>query len=312
MRYLAITLALLGAVAAADEPTKADVRKLAKWSKLDTPWEHLALADGVEIGEGTRGMRDVFPYWVAKQGGVTYAVTPKNISHFLKKKDGAAVTNAAGALELVRAFVPGVLVDLNKTASAVVGESRKLKAEGNDITVHDYRPKSYTYMAGRDGKRWNVSMVALEIEGRLRLVHVTAKVDHDGAVAFAHEPIVDGPALTWQTEGDVDVEAEREARERVHEAMLRCAEIAAPVATLDAAWVLARTLDRLTDVKRVFGKPTKEWGKTARMMEYAVSERSKVTFNGPAGADRIDFAGHVRMVSSGASIATMIETFRQR
>ena len=227
-----LLLALLAGAATADAPRKEDLRRISKWRAVTTPWKHLELAPGVELSEGHRSLRDRFPYIVAaRKRSEAYALTERNLASFLRKNNGAPIGSGDAALEAVRTFVAGPLVTSAEAAGRVVAAARTLDKDLG-VKIHDYRPRGYTPLPVRMGKdkparKWKVSLVALEYDGRMSLVHVEAEVESSGAMKIERKLIVDGPQLSWQTAhvgepSESDLQANRDRHRRVQAALVTC------------------------------------------------------------------------------------------
>ncbi|MHC5041003.1 MAG: hypothetical protein ACYTGI_01345 [Planctomycetota bacterium] len=269
-------LLLLAALAAAQPLSDKDKRRPHKWLAVDLPWKHLELAEGVKLSEGPRSLLERFPYILAsreaepKEG---YHLTPGNLRHFLK----GPLDSGEKALEAARLFIAGPLVRSAEAAERIVAVAKE-QPRSLGITIHDYRPKTYqpVIKLQKDGR--HVSFVAFEMLGRARLVHVKARVQADGKIFYEFEPIVDGPLLSWQTSGDVDMEAERRARAQARAALLLMGKALQLEPGTDTAWALARVrLHRMDEVKKLLGAPTREWGRTAKMWQYVRGD-STITF----------------------------------
>ena len=196
-----------------------EIRRVRHWRPAAISLEHLELSEGWQFGDGPRSLQDRFPYLVAAKNPAKENVNARVIeSHSLstvlrktKLEDGrvAAIPSADAALEAVRLFVAGPLVKDQATAERIIEEARVLKYDFLHLapSVTDYRPESYepTVTARKDSAQpqsaWDVSLVALELDRRLRLVHVTATVYMGGYMMIERRPIVDGPLTSSQTAG---------------------------------------------------------------------------------------------------------------
>ncbi|MHC4548313.1 MAG: hypothetical protein ACYTEZ_05995 [Planctomycetota bacterium] len=275
MRYGAIFL--LAALAAA-QPADQDRRQPHRWLGADLPWA--LLADDVQLSEGPRSLRDRFPFLVAsreREPRAGHMLTPGNLHHFVR-----AIASDRQALAAARLFVSGPLVGSAEAIERVVAVARQAPADAG-VTVHDHRPDPAP-VAARDGDAWKVSFVALEMYGRARLVHVQARVTARGEVTHAFRPIVDGPQLSWQTAGPVDLKAEQQARARAQAILRDYAQALRLEPTVDATWAVSRALQRRDQAEAVLGMPKRIKGKRLahkRFREachYDLADGSTVTF----------------------------------
>ncbi len=133
-RLMLMTLTLVGCSAAllAGEPKDEDRRSLASWKELDAPFTQLEWVDGIELAEGTRGLRDAFPFLTAKRDSETFQITNDNLSHFLDADpDGKVIHNSKQAVEAVRFFLAGPLVTTEEAGKRVAAVAASLpKAAG--------------------------------------------------------------------------------------------------------------------------------------------------------------------------------------
>lgn len=305
-------LLLLVALAAAQPPSDKDKRRPRKWLAVDLPWTHLELAEGVKLAEGPRSLLERFPYLLAsreedpKEG---YHLTPANLGQFLK----GPIDSDEKAFEAARLFVAGPLVRSAEAAERAIARARK-QPRSLDIAIHDYRPQTYqpVIKVQKDGR--HVSFVAFEMLGRARLVHVEARVQADGKVFLEFEPIVDGPQLSWQTSGDVDLEAEKQARARAREALLAMGEALQMEPDIDTAWALARVrLHTMGEARRLLRDPTRKWGRKAKMFQYIRGD-STITFackrgDEPGDSEPIDHVGRLWSVREGKVRATRAHSY---
>ena len=267
---------LLAALAAAQPLSDKDKRRPQKWLAVDPPWEHLALAEGVELAEAPRSLLEAFPYLLASRepkptGG--YHLTAGNLHHFLK----GPVSSSEQALEAARMFVAGPLVTTAEAVERVVAQAKE-QPRSLGIEIHDFRPQVYPPVIARAKDAWEVSFVAFAMVGRARLVHVKARVPEKGAITYAFQPIVDGPLLSWQTSGDVDMEQENRKRAQARAAMLLFGKALQLKPGIDTAWALARVaLKSIDEVSTLLGKPSRKWTPIAALSNYVVGD-STITF----------------------------------
>jgi hypothetical protein len=131
---------------------------------------------------------------------------------------------------------------------------------------------------------WEVSFVAFEMVGRARLVHVEARVPDKGAITYTFHPIVDGPQLSWQTAGEVDMEEENRQRARARAAMMLFGKALRLEPGIDTGWALARVaLHSVGEVRTLLGTPSRKWTPIAALSNYVMGD-STITF----ASDRTD------------------------
>jgi hypothetical protein len=298
---------LLAALAAAQPLSDKDKRRPQKWLAVDLPWEHLALAEGVELAEAPRSLLEAFPYLLASRdpkptGG--YHLTAGNLHHFLK----GPVSSSEQALEAARMFVAGPLVTTAEAVERVVAQAKE-QPRSLGIEIHDFRPKVYPPVIARAKDVWEVSFVAFAMIGRARLVHVKARVPEKGAITYAFQPIVDGPLLSWQTSGDVDMEQENRNRAQARAAMLLFGKALQLNPGIDTAWALARVrLHHMGEVRTLLGEPVRKWSPIAALSEYAVGD-STIVFacrrtDEPGEPEVIEHVGRMWTVKDGEKSTT--------
>ena len=287
---------LLAALAAAQPLSDRDKRRPHKWLAVDLPWEHLELAQGVMIAEAPRSLLEAFPYLLASRDPKPkdgYHLTARNLHHFLK----GPVSSSEQAFEAARTFVAGPLVATAEAAARVV-EQAKEQPRSLGIEIHDYRPKVYPPVIARAKDGWEVSFVAFEMVGRARLVHVRARVPEEGEIAYAFQPIVDGPLLSWQTAGEVDMEQEERKRARARAAMLLFGKSLRLEPGIDTAWALARVrLHGMDEVRTLLGTPSRKWSPIAMLSHYVLAD-STITFackrpDEPGDPEPIEHVGRI-------------------
>jgi hypothetical protein len=267
---------LLASLAIAQTPSDKDKRRPHKWLPVDLPWEHLELAKGVEVAEAPRSLLEAFPYLLASRDPKPlegYHLTAGNLHHFLK----GPISSGEQAFEAARTFVAGPLVTTAEAAERVVGLAKE-QPQSLGIKIHDYRPKVYAPVIARAKDGWEVSFVAYEMVGRARLVHVAARVPEKGEITYAFQPIVDGPQLSWQTAGEVDMEEENRKRAQARAAMMLFGKALHLEPGIDTAWALARVaLKSIDEVSTLLGKPSRKWTPIAALSNYVVGD-STITF----------------------------------
>lgn len=307
-------LLLLAALAAAQPLSDKDKRRPQKWLAVDLPLNHLELAEGVKLSESPRSLLERFPYLLAskekeeepKEG---YHLTPVNLGHFLK----GPIDTDEKAFEAARLFVAGPLVKSAEAAERIVLQA-KAQPDSLAITIHDDRPKTYQRVIVRQKDGWHVSFVAFEMLGRARLVHVKARVQADGKVFLEYKPIVDGPQLSWQTAGDVDMEAERQARAAARAALLAMGKALQMEPDIDTVWALARVrLHTMGEARQLLGEPKRRWGRQAKVWQYIRGD-SILAFACRRGdeigdSEPIDHVGHLWTVREGKMRATRTHNY---
>jgi len=303
---------LLAALAAAQPLSDKDKRRPQKWLAVDLPWEHLELAEGLELAEAPRSLREAFPYLLVSRDpkpAEGYHLTARNLHHFLK----GPVSSGEQAFEAARTFVAGPLVTTAEAAERVVAQA--MEQPGSlGIKIHDYRPKAHQPLIVRAQDAWEVSFVAFEMVGRARLVHVKARVPEKGEITYAFQPIVDGPLLSWQTAGEVDMEQEKRDRARARAAMLLFGKALQLKPGIDTAWALARVrLHHMGEVRTLLGKPARTWTPIAALSQYAVGD-SKFVFAGkrtdePGDPELIEHVGHMWTVKDGETSTTYTHSY---
>lgn len=293
---------LLAALAAAQPLSDKDKRRPGKWLAVDLPWSHLELAKGVKLSEGPRSLREAFPYLLASRDAEPkdgYHLTPGNLHHFLK----GPISSNEQALEAARTFVAGPLVATVEAAERVVKLAKEQPASLG-IAIHDHRPKVFAPVIARANDVWEVSFVAFEMVGRARLVHVKARVPDKGAITYAFQPIVDGPLLSWQTAGEVDMEQERRERARARAVLMLFGKALQLEPGIDTAWALARVrLHDMDEVLMLLGKPIHKARPAVKSYQYVVADLM-ITFackrnEEPGHPEPIDYVGAAQPVRAG-------------
>ena len=244
-------------------------------------------------------LRDSFPYLVARRGeGETFLLTPKNLGSFLAKspQEGghapAAIRTKEAAIEAVRLFVPGALVKSSGQADRIVAAARECAAGFKHLKPKftDYEPKSYAVTAKplpqdrsmHPVEVFEVSLVALEMDNYLALVHITARVRANGEIEMDRKLIVDGPMLSWQsaTIGEPSPEFQRQQEEMYAEAALarkRYTQALAPARSLWTCWAAGRITWRRDRVKEWFGESDQAGGEQFPLV-YALPDGTAVRY----------------------------------
>ncbi|MHC4956153.1 MAG: hypothetical protein ACYTGZ_20100 [Planctomycetota bacterium] len=295
---------------------------------LNLPVRHLKFAKGVTFKEGTRGLREAFPYIEAlgardRRGT---ALTPDSLKHFLDAplhatgKRHNAIKSKEAAIEAVRLFVAGPLVRKEAKAKVMIAKAKELKKRIKhlDIKIPEHRPKSYELtaepmprdVAGRRPVRWKVSLVAFEMDTMLRLVHVDARVSSDGDIHIKRRPIIDGPMTSWQSGVVVGIDgmpanggADKDKKMRA-EALLARREYAkalAPARDLDSAWAIARLMLTPEQVRDLWGKESRVVGSGLRLVAYDLKRGSSVVFDATVSTHPIQRFTHRRFAQTGLS-----------
>jgi len=303
---------LLAALAAAQPLSDRDKRQPRKWLAVDLPWEHLELAEGIEIAEAPRSLFEAFPYLLASrdpQPKDGYHLTARNLHHFLK----GPISSGEQAFEAARTFVAGPLVTTAEAAERVV-EQAKEQPRSLGITIHDYRPKAYAPVIARAKDLWEVSFVAFEMDRRARLVHVKARVPEKGEITYTFQPIVDGPQLTWQTAGKVDMERQKRKRAQARAAMMLFGKALRLEPGIDTGWALARVLLRSMDeVRTLLGTPSRKWTPIAALSNYVMGD-STIVFaskrtDEPEDPELIEHVGRMWTVEDGEKRTTYTHSY---
>ena len=294
---------LLLAAAQAEEPDARDRRRVDPGRLVDLPFQHLKLRDGLRLTEGPRSLRDAFPYLAVAPETVSSAnataLTPATLGRFLAQapQEGgtvpAAVRTGEGAVEAVRLFLAGPLVTTVDAGDRVLAAGRALSSrlEALSVRVTAHRPATWLPHArplDQDKSQhpveaWEVSLVALEMDRKLRLVHVKARVSAAGRIEVARHAIVDGPATTWQSEGELTEDARRRdalARAEVDVARTRFAAALRTVdePDLDTAWAVARADPRMQAVRLWLGEPDRNVGSGIRIHAYDLADGGAALF----------------------------------
>ncbi|MHC4732203.1 MAG: hypothetical protein ACYS6Z_16665, partial [Planctomycetota bacterium] len=223
--------------------------------------------------------------------------------HFLK----GPISSAEQAFEAARSFVAGPLVATAEAAERVVAQAKEQPASLG-IVIHDYRPEVFAPVIARAKDAWEVSFVAFEMVGRARLVHVKARAPEKGAITYAFQPIVDGPLLSWQTSGEVDMEQEARERAQARAVLMLFGKALRLEPGIDTAWALARVrLQTMDEVRQLLGTPSRKWGRTAKMWQYVLAD-STITFackrnDEPRDPEPIDHVGRIWSVRDGLPAA---------
>lgn len=305
-------LLLLAALVAAQPVSDKDKRRPHKWLAVDLPWKHLELAEGVTLSEGPRSLLERFPHILAsreaepKEG---YHLTRRNLRHFLK----GPIDSAEKAFEAARFFIAGPLVTSAEAAERAIAQARE-QPRSLGITISGDRPKTYRKVIEPAKDGWHLSFVAFEMVGRVRLVHVKARVQAAGKIEYKFEPIVDGPQLSWQTSGDVDMEKEKRERAQARAALMLMGKALQLEPGIDTAWALARVrLQRMDEVRKLLGMPTREWGRTAKMWQYVRGD-STITFackrtDEKGDSEPVDHVGRIWSVRDGEVRATRAHSY---
>ena len=298
----ALTLTLLVAARAA-EPDPRDWRRVDPGRRVDLPCDNLRLRDDLRLTEGPRSLRDAFPYLAVAPKAVSSTnatvLTPRNLGSFLvmAPQEGgtvpAAIRTGAEAIEAVRLFVAGPLVTSIDTGDRLLAAALALEEDLEAVSVHvtAHRPETWLPLAtplDQDKSQhpveaWAVSLVALEVDRKLRLVHVKARVRADGEVEIAREAIVDGPWTTWQSEGEMTDEARRRDAQAHAEVDVVRARFAhafrlAADTDLDTVWAVARADPRMQAARLWLGEPDREWGSGLRIHDYELADGGVARF----------------------------------
>lgn len=313
-----MTLGGIPASVEAEEERSPHARRADPSRTVTLPARALSFREGVRLAEGPRMLRDTFPYLVALEEEANVerglAIRPETLPALLAEgppiggSSPVRIPSARAAIDAVRLFVAGPLVTDAETAERIVDTGGRL-AEGLrylDVQVTEHRPDAWspraTPVAALDKAagtiaRWDVSLVAFELDRRLRLVHVTAAVKPDGTIELEQTPIVDGPMTTWQTAvlGEYTEAMEQEQRAMVAEvdvARRAYAEALRPARTIGAFWPVVRVLHRMDDVRALFGAPDRDVGSGIHIWVYDLDDGTQVALGG--SEDRIVYARHVR------------------
>ena len=300
----AITLLLtLLAPARAEETDAGDGRQVDPVRQVDLPFVHLKLRDDLRLTEGPRSLRDAFPYLAVAPVTISSTsatvLTPRNLGSFLvmAPQEGgtvpAAIRTGAEAIEAVRLFVAGPLVTSIDAGDRILAAARALEDDLEVLSVRTtaHRPETWLPRAtpmDQDKSQhpveaWEVSLVALEMDRRLRLVHVKARVRANGVVEIAYHPIVDGPPTTWQSEGEPTDEARKgdaQARAEVDVVRARLAHALRLAADtdLDTVWAVARADPRMQAARLWLGEPDRDLGSGIHIFAYDLVEGGAALF----------------------------------
>ncbi|MHC4448914.1 MAG: hypothetical protein ACYS0E_02065 [Planctomycetota bacterium] len=208
---------------------------LAADKTVDLPVRHLKFKKGVSFSEGTRGMRDAFPY-LRVNGPARTQLTPKSLPSLL---DGEIESKEA-AYEAVRLFVAGVPVEDGKL---LIAEGEKLSKELKLLRVKlAAAPKSWKRVVEKQLGGWTVRFVAFEMDNVLQLVRIDAAVTTHGDLRIRRVPIIEGPVTVWQSmviNGESDG-GEEKMRAEAKLARVRYAKALQPPRDLDTAFAIAR------------------------------------------------------------------------
>jgi len=329
-RLKLLTLPLIGCAAAlfAGEPKDEDRRNLPAWKEVSQPFEQLEWDGEVEFGEGSRGMRDAFPFLAATRGGDTFQITPNNLSHFLRADaDGKVIHSSKQAIEAVRFFLAGPLVTTAEAANRIATVASSLpKAAGCSIragTMPGAEPSAVRVEETRGGatlKYWKVTMVGLEMSRRLRVVQINANVTEKGLIQRRVVVWVDGPALVRQTlSRRAPTNAERQAAEQrrraTQNAMIQLAKAAGRVEDRTTAWALSRVLRTPGAYKELFGDPAQESGEgRTHRLRFDLEDESKLLVNSKSAGPNLPFVvdSVVSHVPLGPGMANAFDVFQFR
>lgn len=293
---IAVLLACAGVPASGAEPESRDRRRVDPARTVDLPFAHIRLRSDLRLTEGPRSLSDVFPYLVVSEktasSATGYMLTSKNLGPFLfqEPQEGgtvpAAVRTAEGAIEATRLFVAGPLVRTRDTAERIIAVGRELEGDSEHLSVKvtDHRPKHWEATATplpqdksiHPTEAWAVSLVAMEMDRTLRLVHVEAVVRARGEVDITRKPIVDGPMTSWQTASlgkptEADLRSEREMHAEAERARARYAKALHARRDLDTVWVVGRVVPDFERVKALLGEPDRDVGSGIHIQAYDLS-----------------------------------------
>ncbi|MEM8884387.1 MAG: hypothetical protein AAGD14_09975 [Planctomycetota bacterium] len=204
---------------------------------VTTPFDHLKLKP---LEEGTRGLRDAFPYLAVGD----MQVRPETLPQVLESE----IDSETAAIEALRLFAAGPVVRDAASAQRVIDTGTKLQKQLKHLRLrlHDYRPAAYAPSAKRTKDGWTASLVAFEMDRRLRLVHLQAHIDAKGAMKITRKPIVDGPMTTWQVDfgaggpNEAQLKEQLAMRREVLFARKAYATALRPRCTVGNAWAIAR------------------------------------------------------------------------
>jgi hypothetical protein len=214
------------------------------------------------------------------------------------------------------------LVRSKAAAERLIAAVRDL--ERKDVKISGERPESYQPTAAASGmEAWVVTLVALEMVGRMRLVEVRATVHSTGKLEIESRPVVDGPQLTWQTGASTEaspekLESERRKRVEAQIALIRCGQALELEPSIDSTWVLGRVLSRMYQIREMIGEPDRNWGKTHKMWQYILPDQSTITFGckrveGKEGdMERIEYVGRIWSEREGTVRVTMTQNYFSR
>ncbi|MEM8884251.1 MAG: hypothetical protein AAGD14_09295 [Planctomycetota bacterium] len=209
-------------------------------STLDVPG--VAFREDVGITEGTRGLREAFPYLRAKRPGMARGeeLTPENLHRFIPP-----VRDEKAAYAAVRLFVAGIAVEKGDALITVGEELRKEFQHLKPKVDRKASPADWSRRVERKADGWHVTFVAYEMDRLLQLVRIDAVVPESGPISMQRTPIVRGPMTSWQTamingQDDGFLRREKEMQAEARDARRRYAEALRMPRTLDAAFAIGR------------------------------------------------------------------------
>lgn len=294
MRFLPILL-LVAATLLADE------------AGVDPVFDHLRLKKGVRLADSPRSLMETFPY--------LEGLKPETMPRFVEE-----VRDPKQAADVARLFVAGTIVSDKEQADRIVAKAQELakKLKHLQVDVTDYRPKSYTPSAKEIDGGFEVSLVAFEMDGMLQLVHVVARVKHDGTVSLKRRAIVSGPMTSWQTamietenkdprKIAADMEAEAEARTEAVKARARYAEALKPARDLDTAWAIGRLALSLAQIEDLWGKPDRKTGSGLMIHLWKLDDGTAMVVGAGGPKARPSYVRHLESIRSTRALHILYE-----